>query len=160
MDPDFIQHSVGDVSTRFAGMLLMLLGYSTFIYATVQWICTVEWFKDRIGQNKGEGKGFWMRFDLRPWISGLLGLTVAYGLHLNFALYLAGYTIKHLQQADILLASMGIWAFVPPAVTVLVGETVTGIALGAGPKLFVELSKTFGRTPDAILANMERKKGE
>tara|TARA_R110000765_G_scaffold238069_1_gene340729 strand:+ start:20 stop:505 length:486 start_codon:yes stop_codon:yes gene_type:complete len=161
MDPNFVQHTLGDVTTRFLGMILYLLGFSVMIYSLIQWLIDTPFFKKRIGAKAGEGNKFWARFDVRPWLSVSLGLFIAWSFHLNFALYLLGLTEPHYVHGIAARAEVtGLANIFQPDMVIFFTEVMTGIAIGAGPKFFIGLSKTFASTRDAVLANINSKKEE
>ena len=159
MDPYFLQHTIADVSTRFATTLIFLLGFSVFIYSTLQLIFKTKLYNKWLGKgwtDGGESKPskVFPGCDPRAWISMLIGIVFAWGLNLNFAFQLIGMTDASFFAGKEGMSNLGVWDLLSPGLMVFLSQAITGIAIGAGPKFLIGISNTFASARDAILARI------
>ena len=143
MDPNFVTVPVVDQLGRFGGVLLDLLSYGVFLWATLKVVFDTALYQRYFGKHTGEGETWLHKFDLRPWISMAFGVGLAMALNKNFAFYIEGWTDQEFFAAVKAGQDLGIWTFFPAGATVLFCQIVTGLAIGGGPKVFLLMAKTF-----------------
>ena len=158
MDPNFVTVSALDQVGRFGGVLLDLLSYGVFLWATLKVVFDTTAYQKYLGKHPGEGETWLQRFDLRPWISMTCGIVLAMCLNKNFAFYIEGWTDQDFFAAAQAGQDLGVWTILPPAFTVLFCQIITGMAIGGGPKVFLLMTKMFAEYRAKIVEVMATKK--
>ena len=158
MDPNFAAVSAVDQLGRFGGVLLDLLSYGVFLWATLKVVFDTTLYQKYLGKHPGEGKTWLQAFDLRPWISMAFGIGLAVTLNKNFAFYIEGLTDQDFFAAVQMGADLGIWTVFPAGFTVLFCQIITGMAIGGGPKVFLLMARTFAEYRQKIVEALVAKK--
>lgn len=156
MDPNFVQHTLADVTTRFVGMLGMLMGFSIPLYAVLRVLFETPWYNRTFGKGwDDDGVSIPSRFfpncDPRAWISMCIGWFIGIGLNVNMWFYMAGLTDGQVSGAQGAQAELGIVAgFIPFWLLVFVLNSLSGLAIGMGPKVIISMAKTWQNVKNQI----------
>jgi len=171
MDPNFVQHSVADISTRLFGVLVFLMGLSVVLWACLGVFFGTRWYARNFGKGlNGTPSRFFPGYDPRPWIAIVVGCYFAVGYNLNFIQYYLGVSDaafaiaagQYVPEGAIKIGpdmqDLGIvTGYIPVWLTVLLGNIATGFAIGGGPKVFIGAAKEFARARDAIAKAFDKR---
>lgn len=148
MDPNFVQHAIGDVSTRFFGYLIFILAYSTVIHGGVRaafGVCGMTNLKDT----------WWDDVAI-----AVAGVFLAISMNWNALFYIAGITEPQFVAAlQPMQASGALAGYIPAWLTILVCNVLTGALAVGGRKTIVATAEEFQRGLEAIKKIMSRNNG-
>lgn len=145
MDPNFVQHSLADISTRFFGYLVFILAYSTVIHNAVRG--TLRLVKIDLA------KTWWDEAAIAA-----LGIFFALGMDFNALFYIAGITNAQFFNAHPELreqASPAGW--IPSGLVIAMCNIVTGAMLIGGRRVIVATAEEFQKGLESIKKIMDRK---
>lgn len=142
MDPNFVQHSIGDLSSRFLGYLLFVLAYATVIHGGIRAIVPDKW------------EGSWYDEALIYAVGILLALMV----DLNAFFYVAGITNdQYVSSLSARAADGSPSAWFLPTVVIAMCNVLTGALVGGGKKVIVGVAEEFTSGYEKIKSMMDRK---
>ena len=131
LDPAFVQHSIGDLATRFSGYLIFILAFSTMVWGGVQGM--FYFFKVEIAETKWD-----------EWCILVVGLFFAVGLDWNMWFYVAGLTEPQFVKSLELRSEMGSpSAWIHPTIVLLACNLTTGALVVAGKRTIVSMAESF-----------------
>lgn len=137
MDPNFVQHSIADITTRFGGYLVIILALSTAIHGGVRGI---------LGLLGVDLEGVADEF-----VIGVLGILFALMLDLNLFFYVIGITNTQLVLSQAArLADGSPSGIFPPVMVIGLSNIVTGTMVVGGRKVIVGIAKEFGAGVEGI----------
>lgn len=138
MDPNFVQHSLVDISVRFSGYLIFILAFSTAIHGGVDGLFAL--FGCEVKDTK-----------LDDGVKAGLGITIATLVDLNLFFYVGGITNTQFAQSLAARAADGSpSAWLPPVFAILVCNLITGSMVGGGKRVIVGVAREFGSGYEAI----------
>jgi len=147
MDPDFVQHSLSDISVRFAGYLIFILAYSTAIN----------------GGINGMFATFGVDVTTTKWddvAKGVAGMLLAVMIDLNMFFYVAGVTNGQFANSIEARAADGSpSALFSPWMVVLFCNLLTGTLVVGGKKVITGVAEQFGSGFTAIKNAISNRNG-
>jgi hypothetical protein len=145
MDPNFVQHSLADISARFLGYLVFILAYSTGIHGGVNGM--FKTFGVDISTTKKD-----------DFVKGFLGIAIALMVDLNFLFYVAGLTNGQFANSlDVRTAEGSPSAWFPPMATIFVCNIITGTLVVGGKRVIVGIAEEFSSGYQKIKNLLENK---
>jgi hypothetical protein len=131
MDPNFVQHSITDLITRFAGYLIFIGAYSTAISGGVNGM--FKMFGVDLDKTKAD-----------TFVIACVGMIAALLIDLNMFFYIAGITNAQFTHSAAERWSDGaISGWVPAVVTITFCNLVTGTLVVGGKKVIKGIATEF-----------------
>ena len=145
MDPNFVQHSIPDLVTRFSGYLIFILAYSTAIHGGVNGAFAL------LGIDVQKSK--WDDI-----VKGALGMALALMLDFNLFFYVAGMTNAQYMNALPRMAEHGSPAAgVPAGLGFATCNVITGTMVVGGKRVIVGVAREFTSGVEAIKKAFSKK---
>lgn len=147
MDPNFVQHSLSDISVRFAGYLIFILAYSTAINGGVNGMFAT--FGVDVTQSKAD--------DI---VKGIAGMFLAVMIDLNMFFYVGGITNGQFTNSLAERALDGSPSgYFPPITVILFCNLFTGLLVVGGKKVITGVAEQFGSGVTAIKKAISNRNG-